>query len=71
MLLALVPRLGHAAWAFQVAGLDTALAALQPVMAALPVGIDMVCAVAAVAAVAAVVAVADPESYQVLTYLAD
>jgi|SRR6266567_1163689 len=62
MLLALAPRMGHAAGAFQVAVWDTALAALQPVIAAVPVHIDMVYAEAFVA---------DPESYQVLAYLAD
>jgi hypothetical protein len=63
MLLVRVPRMGHAAWAFQVVVWDTVLAALKPVVAAVPVCIDMVCA--------AGTAVADLENYQALTYLAD
>lgn len=55
-------RMGHAAWAFQVAVWDTVLVVLKLVIAAVLVGIDMVCAEAAAA---------DPESYQVPAYLAD
>jgi hypothetical protein len=65
VLLALASRMERAARAFQVAVVDTALAALKRGAAALPVDIDMVYVV--VAALAS----ADLENYQALTYLAD